>query len=156
MAKPMTRTTLRAAAVVFALAVTTLSGCVERVDRHGFVPAEEALATVQLGRDTRESTVEKLGRPTMGGLLEDGGLYYVERRVRHYGPFRPEELERNVVAVTFDGRGIVRNVETFGLEDGVVISLNRRVTDDNLRDTTLLRQILGSIGRVNAQDLFGS
>lgn len=137
-------------------AVAGLSGCVERVANHGFAPKAEAIATVTLGSDTRESVIEKLGRPTMGGVLEDGGLYYVSYQMRHYGAMPPKEIDRTVVAVTFDAGGIARNIETFGLADGRVVSLSRRVTDDNLRDNVFLRQLLGSIGRFNAADIFGS
>lgn len=146
----------KALAVTAVVALMATSGCVERLTRHGYVPSEEMLATVELGRDTRESVVEKLGRPTMGGLIEDGGLYYITYNMVDYGPFAPKETDRVVVAVTFDGSGIVRNIETFGLERGQVVSLSRRVTDDGVRDNTLLRQILGSIGRVNAADLLRS
>jgi hypothetical protein len=49
----------------------------------------------------------------------------------------------------------VSNVERFGLENGNVVALSRRVTQDNVRDTTFLRQLFGSIGRFNAGDFLG-
>ncbi|MEJ6746410.1 MAG: lipo-like protein, partial [Yoonia sp.] len=33
--------------------------------------------------------------------------------------------------------------------------LSRRVTDNGVRDSTFIRQLLGSIGRVNAGDFLG-
>jgi hypothetical protein len=49
----------------------------------------------------------------------------------------------------------VRNIETFGLQEGRVVALSRRVTDDNLRDTTFIRQLLGNVGRFDAGQILG-
>ena len=135
--------------------VLLVSGCVERIDRHGYTPEAAQIESVNLGRDSRADVVAKLGQPTTGGVLDQGGLYYVSYGMRHYGAFAPKEQDRTVVAVTFDDRGIARNIETFGSEQGQVVSLSRRVTDDNLRDTTLLRQLLASLGNFDAASVFG-
>lgn len=143
--------------VPFALAVTlATAGCVARNDVHGYVPVASDVAAIQTGQDTRASVLEKLGRPSIEGMVDGAGLYYVTYTLRNYGPFKPQELERTVLAITFDSRDVVRNVETYGLSDGRVVALNRRVTDDGVRDTTLLRQLLGNIGQLDASQIFGS
>jgi len=50
---------------------------------------------------------------------------------------------------------VVRNIERFGLERGQVVTLSRRVTDDNIADTTFIRQLMGNLGRFNAGDFLG-
>ena len=62
-------------------------------------------------------------------------------------------IDRQLVAVSFDGDGTVSNVERFGLEDGRVIALNRRVTDVAVKSPGLIRQLLGSIGNITSDDL---
>ncbi|KPQ14077.1 MAG: hypothetical protein HLUCCO18_16175, partial [Rhodobacteraceae bacterium HLUCCO18] len=47
------------------------------------------------------------------------------------------------------------NVERFGLEDGNVVALSRRVTDSNVQGIGFLRQLLGNLGRINLDDLGG-
>ena len=59
----------------------------------------------------------------------------------------PEVIERNVVAVSFDDNGIVRNVEQFGLERGQIVSLTRRVTDSSVANKSFFRQLVGNIGQ---------
>jgi hypothetical protein len=66
--------------------------------------------------------------------------------VKTVGPARPKEISRELVAVTFDGNGTVANVERFGLEDGRVVVLSRRVTDNGLNDISFIRQLFGNIG----------
>ncbi len=141
--------------LVFAGLMTALGACTPLYRNHGYVPAEEDLAAILPGIDTRDTVADVVGPPTAGGVLNEGGFYYVRSRFRTFGPFEPREIEREVVAINFDAEGIVRNIERFGLEAGRVVQLNRRVTDDNLRDTTFLRQLLGNIGNFAAEDFIG-
>jgi outer membrane protein assembly factor BamE (lipoprotein component of BamABCDE complex) len=76
--------------------------------------------------------------------------------VRFYGPKRPEVVSRELVAISFDQRGVVRNIERFGLEDGVVVTLERRVTESSIQNNGFLRQLLGNIGNFNPANIPGA
>ena len=108
-----------------------------------------------IGQDSREGVIEIAGPPTAGGVLAGGDLYYVSSTFRHFGAAAPREIDRQVLAISFDAAGTVRNIERFTLQDGRVVVLSRRVTDDGIKDTTFLRQLLGNVGRVNASDFLG-
>jgi outer membrane protein assembly factor BamE (lipoprotein component of BamABCDE complex) len=111
------------------------------------VPSDADLANVVVGIDTRDSVAETLGAPSSSGVLNESGYYYVASRVRHFGIREPEVVERELVAITFDQRGVVRNVERYGLEDGQAVNLSRRVTETSVKSQTFLRQLLGNLGR---------
>jgi len=130
-------------------------GCTTLYRNHGYVPTDEQLAEVLVGVDTRATVADVVGPPTAGGVTNGGGFFYVQSRFRLLGPLEPKEIDREVVAITFDTDGIVENVERFGLENGNIVPLSRRVTQDNVRDTTFLRQLFGSIGRFDAGDFLG-
>lgn len=118
--------------MAFALAATVVLGvsaCAPQMRYHGFAPADDELSQIQVGRDTREQVVERLGRPGMGGVLEGSGIFYVQSDWRHEHWRPPVEQDRQVVAISFDGRDRVSNIERFGLRDGEVVALSRRVTD---------------------------
>ena len=129
--------------------------CTPMIRNHGYIPLPEDLSRVVIGQDTRESVVDIVGPPGTTGVLEGGNLYYVASQFRHYGPFAPEEINRQVMVISFNEAGIVQNIETFGLEDGRIVVLSRRVTESSVRDTTFLRQLLGNVGRLNAADFVG-
>ena len=139
-------------AAIFALCILG-AGCSAQYRNHGYAPSEEELTEVVIGVDTRESVAETLGAPTAGGVLEEGGFYYVRSRVRTFGPRRPQEVSRELVAVTFDTSGTVANVERFGLEDGQVVTLSRRVTDNGLGNISFIRQLLGNLGSFDPNGL---
>lgn len=148
--KPASRKAACAVALVAAVACTPI------YKKHGYIPTPEELAEIKVGVDTRDTVLEKAGAPSSSGVLKDSGFYYVASRVRHYGPKRPEVVSRELVAISFDQRGVVRNIERFGLEDGYVIALERRVTDSGVQDKGFLRQLLGNIGSFNPANIPGA
>jgi outer membrane protein assembly factor BamE (lipoprotein component of BamABCDE complex) len=146
----------RSLAILAACVLTLAVGCTTLYRNHGYVPSDEALAEVLVGVDTRATVSDVIGPPTAGGVANGGGdFYYVQSRFRLLGPLEPKEIDREVVAVRFGADDVVTNVERFGLENGNIVPLSRRVTQDNVRDTTFLRQLFGSIGRFNAGDFLG-
>jgi outer membrane protein assembly factor BamE (lipoprotein component of BamABCDE complex) len=139
---------------VLTLALAVLMGACSPVYRnHGYIPAEEDLALIEVGRSTRDDVALTLGRPSASGLLNDTGWFYVQSRWKHVGPREPQEIDRQVLAVTFDEGGTVANIERFGLEDGKVVVLSRRVTESNVKGIGLVRQLLNSFGRLRASEL---
>jgi len=139
-----------------ALLVAWLGACTALYQNHGYVPRDEELAKVVVGQSTREDVGKTVGRPSSTGLLTGGAWYYVGSRFRHYGPREPQEIDRQVVAISFDDRGTVENVERFGLEKGEVVVLSRRVTDSNIKGLSFLRQLLGNIGNISASQLLNN
>lgn len=137
-------------------ATLALCACSAQFRNHGYAPTEDQLADIQVGVDDRATVAEVIGAPTAGGVIGDGDYYYVQSRFRHYAFFEPEEIDRQVVAVSFDSQGFVANVERFGLQDGQVVALSRRVTSSNVRDFSFLRQLMGDLGNFDAGSVLGS
>lgn len=131
------------------------AGCSPVYRHHGYVPPEADLALVQVGQTSQFELEGMIGRPGSQGLLEGSSWYYVGSRWRHYGAMRPQEVDRQVVAIHFTPDGTVSNVERFGLEQGRVVVLSRRVTDSNVTSISLIRQLLGNIGNFNAGSVLG-
>lgn len=132
------------------LLALALAGCSPVYRNHGYVPSDEELSLIEVGKDTRETVGATLGRPSSQGLLNDVGWFYVQSRWKHYGAFAPQEIDRQVVSITFTEEGVVQNVERFGLENGNVVVLSRRVTESSIRGVSFLKQIFGNIGRLRA------
>lgn len=136
------------------LCCLVLAACATVVRNHGYVPDETELAQVVVGKDTRETVAEKIGRPSAQGLLNDVGWFYVQSRFEHVGPREPKEVERQVVAITFNAKGVVDDVGRYGLEDGRVVAISRRVTESNVKGIGFISQLLANFGRIQASDLF--
>lgn len=151
-----TGTVMRRFALALALgAAVFAAGCTAIYRNHGYVPNDEDLALVEVGKSTQQDVATAVGRPASMGLLQGAGWFYVGSRWKYYGARAPQEIGRQVVAITFDDKGVVENVERFGLERGEVVVLSRRITKSNIRGISLIRELLGSIGRVSAGKLLG-
>lgn len=148
----MTGMGLKLKTVLAAGVLVVLAGCATQYRNHGYVPHEDELSNIVVGVDTRDSVAESIGTPSTGGVLNDSGYYYVHSKVQHYAYRAPTVVERQVLAITFDKRGVVRNIERFGLSDGNVVPLSRRVTESSVVDKSFLRQLLGNLGRFTAGD----
>lgn len=146
------RTVIRRLALAAVLAGTT-SACVAIYRDHGYVPSDSDLAAITPGRDTRQSVAEAIGTPGATGVLNEGGYYYVATRMRHYGGFEPKPVSRELVAISFSPRGVVSGIERYGLQDGRVVPLQQRITDNGVSDKTLIRQLLGNLGRIGPGQL---
>ena len=131
---------------ILGLLMVVIAACSPVFRNHGYVPADDELAQIEVGKDTRETLAPLIGRPSAAAVLNDTGWYYVQSRWKHTGARPPKEIDRQVVAITFDDKGVVENVERFGLEGGKVIALSRRVTTSNIKGVSFLRQLLGSLG----------
>ncbi|MDF1670550.1 MAG: outer membrane protein assembly factor BamE [Roseovarius sp.] len=131
-----------------------LTACAATYQNHGYVPTDSELAELVVGVDSRASVDDLVGAPSSSGLLGGGDYYYVRSRVRSYGMFRPEVIERQILAISFDDSGIIANIERFGLEDGKFVALSRRVTDSSVVGNGFWRQILGNFGNINPAEFF--
>lgn len=148
-----TCSTLRIAAI--GLLCLTLGACAASYRNHGYIPPEDQLDQIVVGLDTRASVEDTVGPPGITGVVNGGGYYYVRSRVRSFGFRAPDEVERQVLAISFDNAGVVSNIESFGLQDGQVVPLTRRVTESAVSNKSFLRQLLGNIGRIGPAGLGG-
>ncbi|SIS62744.1 outer membrane protein assembly factor BamE [Paracoccus saliphilus] len=143
---------IRQVLILVLVTILGLAACSPVYRNHGFVPPDTDLAQVVVGETTMDQLPTLIGRPSAQGLLTGSGWYYVGSRWRHYGPREPEEVSREVVAISFNPQGVVSNVERFGLERGRVVALSRRVTDTSVTEISLIGQILGNLGNFQAGD----
>ncbi|MCP3971769.1 MAG: outer membrane protein assembly factor BamE [Rhodobacteraceae bacterium] len=138
---------------LFALALFSIAAC-SKIDRkHGYVPPPEHLEQIVVGVDTKQTVAEIVGRPSAAGILATSGWYYVQSKFRAYGLRQRKEIDREVVAISFDGDEVVENIEHFGLENGQVVAISRRITDSNIKGVSFLRQLFGNIGNFAAEQL---
>ncbi|MGR3496681.1 outer membrane protein assembly factor BamE [Citreimonas sp.] len=133
------------AGVVFALALA-LGGCTAMERTHGWTPPEELLQQIVPGIDSRATVEDVVGPPTASGVLNDGGFYYIETDMRQIGWRAPEITDRRIVAITFDDASVVTNITEYGLQDGRVVPISRRVTESPDSNIGFIRRLFGNIG----------
>lgn len=139
----------KAAALLCILALSAC-GATTLKDSHGYIPENTLLNEVRVGTDTKDTVGRLLGRPSTQGIIDDSGWFYVKSDYERFLWRAPVEVDREVVSVSFSDAGVVENVERFGLEDGQVVALSRRVTTSNTRGVGFLRQLFSNFGTLDA------
>lgn len=137
----------------FVLVVLTgfVFSCTTNIKKHGYVPTKIDLDMLIIGRDNRQSVENKVGLPVTKGL--EGSYYYVQSIFNAPGYKSAELIDRTVVVISFAKNDLLKNVETFGLENGTVIRLDFRVTETELNDSSAIQQIFRSISGPSASSL---
>lgn len=144
----------RVIACVALFGLFVVSACSATYQNHGYAPSEDDVAQLIVGVDTRATVDDLIGPPSASGVLSGGDYYYIRSRVKTFGMFRPEVIERQVLAISFDQSDSIANIERFSLADGNIVPLSRRVTDSSVVDNGLLRQLLNNIGNIDPTQLF--
>ena len=121
--------------------------CTPIIRNHGYMPPSEDLALVAVGVDTRETVTLASDRRPLAACWTIAVSTTFPVNSATLARWPPRKSEREVLRFHFDATGVVSNIERFGLQDGNVIVLSRRVTDNKARDSTFVRQLLGSFGQ---------
>lgn len=138
--------------VTLAAAAIALAGCNAPVQVHGNMPEQEEIAKVRNGQDSRNDVVRALGSPSAISTFKDKTWYYIGSKKQQFAFFKPEVLERSILAVSFDDADRVASTEVYTLKDGRPVNPVDRVTPTEGKDLTLLQQLLGNLGRFNASE----
>jgi len=138
-------------AVALAVAMSVLPGCQPRISTHGYVPDPEALARIEPGVHNRLEVAQFLGTPSTTAMFGDETWLYITERREEYAFFRPEITDQQVVAIAFDPAGVVHTVDSYALEDGILIDPVTRETPTYGKQLSLLEQFLGNLGRFNTE-----
>jgi outer membrane protein assembly factor BamE (lipoprotein component of BamABCDE complex) len=124
--------------------VATLSACGAQIDRHGHVFIDVDLDQIKPGMSKQEvETV--LGSPDTTSTIGGDAYYYISTTQKTVAFLKPREIDRQVVAVYFDGRQTVNDVAHYGLKDGVVVNYYKGETPARGKDLSFLEQIFGNI-----------
>lgn len=143
--KPVIVRARRGARIALALsAVLTLAACGAQIDRHGHVFVDVDLSQVQAGM-SKDQVKSVLGSPDTTSTIGGDAYYYISTTQKSVAFLKPWEIDRQVVAVYFDGGEKVQQVANYGLKDGIVINYYKGETPARGKDLTLLEQIFGNI-----------
>ena len=140
------RTALLAAAIGSGV---MLGGCQAKILQHGNIPDEDQVVQIQPGQDDKNRVEQLLGSPSTTGIFDDDIWYYVSKRTSQTAFLEPDTIDQGVLAVTFDGQGIVQDLKVYDQGDGRLVAMIDRVTPTHGNELTIIQQMLGNLGRFN-------
>lgn len=138
----MTRARTLAALAFAAL----LAACSPTVQEHGQRLNEADLAALRPGVTTREEVAQILGSPSTVDPFDPNTWIYVTQKMEKVA-FRTDLKDQQVLVLRFDERGVLRTVETRGIEQAARIEPVADRTPTRGAELGLLEQLIGNIGR---------
>lgn len=134
----------RPALMALMLGTVLVAGCGAQIDRHGHVFIDVDVNQVQPGMN-KEQVKTVLGSPDTTSTIGGDAYYYISTTQKTVAFLKPKEIDRQVVAVYFDGSQNVQEVAHYGLKDGIVVNYMKDETPARGKDASLLEQLFGSI-----------
>lgn len=139
-------------AVFAAVLLSIIAACAPRQDYRGVNIDEEKLNLIAVGQSTEPQVGALLGSPSTTSTFPEWGTtyYYISSETEAVAFLAPELIDQQVVAISFDKEGKVREIKRYGMKDGKQIALVQRETPTRGRELTVLEQLFGNLGRFNS------
>jgi outer membrane protein assembly factor BamE (lipoprotein component of BamABCDE complex) len=129
------------------LGALATGACDPLVDVHGHVPTPGSMSKLEVGTQSREDVLRLLGSPSTRASFNDEVWYYISQRQESVAFLEPKIVEQKVTAIYFGENGRIREIKTFGPEDGKDPGMVARKTPTVGKELTVLEQIFGNVGR---------
>lgn len=140
----------RGAAVALLLCGIGLAACAPTVQIHGYIPSEADISRIKPGVDTTASVEKVLGLPSGNGLVRDSAWYYVESTFENYTYHAPLVIDRRILAVTYNDKGVVTGIARYGIKDGRIVNLATETTQTGGQQLGVLEQLFGNLLHLDA------
>ena len=124
-----------------------LAACATTVDTRGYIPEESAITQLKKGVDSRQTVVDLLGSPSSVATFDDATWYYIGKKTERFAFLNEKVVDQKILAIAFDGEGLLSEVHLYTIEDGRIIDPVTRETPTHGRELNLLEQLFGNIGR---------
>jgi outer membrane protein assembly factor BamE (lipoprotein component of BamABCDE complex) len=108
---------------------------------------EEVLGQLVPGTSTRADVTALIGSPTAKATFDDNTWLYIGEVTRPVIAATNTVLDQQVVVLTFDGGGVLRDISRKSQGDAVPVTVVSRATPAPGNEATLLQQLLGNVGK---------
>ena len=132
-------------------AAVLAASCSPVINNRGNEPNPVLLAQIEPGVQSKEDVMRMLGSPSSQAMFEEETWFYISGKQEQVAFFAPEELEREVVAISFDAEGKVKEVRKITKEDGLDISMSSKETTTSGHTFGVLEQMFGNVGRFESK-----
>ena len=110
----------------------------------------DVLAELVPGTSSRADATALLGSPTAKGSFDENVWLYIGSVTRTRVARTPAMVSLDLVKLTFDESGVLRQIERRDLEDALPVSVVQRTTPSPGSEASVMQQLFGNIGRFSA------
>ena len=131
-------------------AAINISACATKYQSEGYRMNSKIVQSIKQGSDNKKTVVKKLGSPSSKAAFNNKTWLYISKENKEKSFFSQETLEQQVLAITFNESGTVKDVRYYTLQDGQPVLPVKRTTPSPGRKLRILEQLFGNLGRISA------
>ena len=135
---------------LFAALIFTLGACSPTIAQRGNMLEDYQVVEIKKGESSRSDVLKNLGSPTSKSTFDNNVWYYIGQKTEKRGVFDPKVVEEKIYLVAFDDEGIVEAIQPITRER-MSVPYARDKTQTHGTDTTVVKQLLGNLGKFNPQ-----
>ena len=130
----------------------TVSSCVSRVDKMGYIFELSDHDILQEGITSKERVLKIMGSPTLISDFDSEVWIYYSEDVKNFLFFKPEVTERNVLVIKFNDAEIVKEMKRINFSDEVKkLNFVSNYTTVDSHKTGFFKSIFSNVGQIKAQ-----
>jgi outer membrane protein assembly factor BamE (lipoprotein component of BamABCDE complex) len=134
-------------AILSVIALTALVGCETIVHTRGNMPDAKLVAEIKPGRTNRADIEELLGTPSTRATFNKEIWLYIGSREETHVFKKPKLIERRILTIRFNNRGIVEETQNYDATNGRLVQIVKQKTPTRGRELTFIEQLIGNFGR---------
>lgn len=123
-----------------------LAGCGVQIDHHGHVFNDVDQSLIKPGM-SKEAVVDTLGSPDTTGTIAGETFFYISSTDKRYSFLKPWETQREVLAISFNSKNKVTDVNRYGLKNGLIVNYSKNKTPARGKEMSILAQIFGNMAQ---------
>lgn len=124
-----------------------LASCSPIVNLRGHSEEQADFSQIIPGQSNRDDVAAILGSPSSKSNFGDETWYYITEKRETYGMLAPEIADQSVIAVQFDGNGLVEEISKTGKDKSKMVEYVEKTTPTEGRKMGVMEQLLGNFGK---------
>lgn len=116
------------------------------VSHTGNMPAKERLNRIEIG-SSKDDVMRVLGLPSSVNVFDQNSWIYMSADVKKVAFWAPQEIDREVLSITFNAADEVKTIDVLTLADGKNIKPDESVTEVKGQRPGFFRKYFGGVGQ---------
>ena len=133
--------------VALIVCVLALCACSLKVAQRGVMPDIDAIASIVPQESGKLDVERRLGSPSSINMFGEETWMYIGETTEAVAFFEPKVNERSVLVVIFDDKGIVKDIQSHGLDVARDVEPVDRTTPTVGKNLTVIEQLMGNLNR---------
>ena len=132
---------------LFGLVIVLCTACSENtfLVHNGNMPSSEKISQVLVGQ-TKAEVADILGAPSSMSCFDGNNWIYMSSTFKKVAFFKPNELERNILSISFDDNGKVIKISNYNKNDGKEVNISEQETPTQGHNIGFFKKYFGGVG----------